>query len=117
MNSAFLKYTTGEATPAEVLKTLDVKFPAVYSNEIMNGVGRREVEQVLNLIPATEVFIEIDATWDGEEETLAGLMAVKYIEKVFISGSNHVIRELPQSTEELLVRAEENCANVQRFAT
>lgn len=116
MNSALVKYTIGEATPAEVLRNLEIEFPAIYFNEIMNGVGRREVEKVLSLIPATQVFIEIDATWDGEEETLAGLMAGRYIEEISISGCNHEIRELPQSTKKILVRARENCAAIRHLA-
>lgn len=115
MNAAFLKYTVGEATPAEVLNTLNIEFPAIYFNEMMNGVGRREVEQMLELIPTTKVFIEIDDTWDTEEETLTGLMAGKYIKQIFIAGCNHEIRELPQSTEEILVRAASDCAAIRNL--
>lgn len=116
MNNALVKYTTGEATPAEVLRNLEIEFPAIYFNEIMNGVGRREVENVLSLIPATKVIIEIDATWDGERETLAGLMAGKYIEQIYIIGCNHEIEELPQSTKKVLIRAGGNCAGIHNLA-
>lgn len=117
MNNSLQKYITGDATPAEVLQSINIKLPIININEMINGIGRREVEKILNLIPAKKVIIEIDATWDSEEETLAGLMAGKYIQKIFIAGCNHEIRDLPQSTEEIVVRAGEDCAAIRNIVT
>lgn len=117
MNNALLKFMTGEATPADVLQELNIELPIINMNEMMNGIGRREVEKILSLIPAKKVIIEIDATWDGEKETLAGLMAGKFIEKIYIAGCSHEIGDLPQSTEEIIIRAEENCAAICKVVT
>lgn len=112
MNNALLKFMSGEATPAEVLEKINIEFPIINMNEMTNGIGRREVEKILSLIPAKKVIINIGESWDSEAETLAGLMAGKYIQKIYIAGCDHEIGDLPQSTEEIVVRAGANCAAI-----
>lgn len=112
MENAFHNYLNGNAIPAEVIQEMKITIPTIEINKIINGVGRREVEKLLSLVPATKVIIDIDATWDGEEDTLAGLMAGKFIKYLHISGCSHEIRELPPSIEELVVRATADCAAV-----
>lgn len=115
MNGAFNAYLKDDVVAADVLKDLGVLAPALHIDEIIDGLGRREVEKLLNLVPATTVFINIGNTWDGEEETLAGLTAGRYIEKIFISECNHEIRELPQSARKVTVKTTGDCAAIRNI--
>lgn len=116
MEGAFKNYMNGDGVPADVLQHLNINMPPLHINEAVSGVGRREVEQLLNLIPATKVMIEIDATWDGEQETLAGLMAGKYIRELHIYGCSHEIGTLPSSIEEVSIRASADCTAIRALA-
>lgn len=100
---------------AEALKAIGVCVPPVHINELVNGLGRREVEDILKIVPATCVLIEVDNTWDGEEQTLAGLMTGKFIEKLFIKGCSEPVKELPRSTKSVFVRAMNDCEAIQNI--
>lgn len=108
--NAFNLYLRNDVVPADVLRELEMWAPVLHVNRMINGVGRREIERLLCLIPAKSILIEVDDSWDEQDETLAGLMAGHYIETIFIKGCSQEIKALPQSTRKVSVRADDNCA-------
>lgn len=109
MEEIYNQYICAKVVPAEMIHALELQIPMIDVNEIINGIGKREIEKLLHLIPATTLSIDISDTWDGEQDTLSGLMAGKYLKKIFIANCDHDIKFLPPSTEEIIIRATRNC--------
>lgn len=115
MNSAFNNYLKGEALPAEVSEAMNTYVPPIYLNEKIDSFGRREIEQFLKIVPAKVVLMKIDDSWDDEEETLLGLMAGRFIERIFIYGCSHEIKYLPTSAHSVSVRARGDCTAIRQM--
>lgn len=109
MEETFNKYICARVVPAEVIRALKVQIPMIDVNAMINGIGKREIEKLLNLIPATHLIIDIGETWDGQTATLSGLMSGKYLTKLFIANCDHDIECLPPTTEEVTIRASRKC--------
>lgn len=109
-----------EQTPAEFLKKLGTTVPEMNLNKMFSsrGLGREDVEKMLNQIPATEVRLDVSNGWDDQHQLVLGLLSGRYIEKLRIAGCGNPIKAIPPSTRDLEIEVlmDYDCAAISMTA-
>lgn len=117
MQSIVQDYMSGEAVPAEIIKGLNVTIPMINLNEMIRGMCRRDIEKFLWTVPATSLMIDLSGSLSCEDDTINGLMAGRYIEKLFIANCRTAIHQVPPSAREVHVRALDDCHAIMKIAS
>lgn len=109
LGDSISEYFRGYQTAASALNELNITIPPIrFSNIITEGITQAKTRKILDLLPITELEIDLRDCLDSVDDILIALTTGRWIRVLTIYNVRNTIKILPTSVEEIIIHAKAN---------